>query len=994
MLFYVLFLALSSASLNLKISVDKTFWSESQPQLEAKICLVNEGSTFRFLKSGTPFGDAVTGFSITAVNENGVVAEHVIPTGDVNSFDGEKVIGGTVLCKTLDLNDFLVFQESGKYEISIKSSFYPCGIDGCDEASIMALQSISPTELNSNVINVEVDAEATATTQHVTAENNLVLTETVPATSGCVWRSFTGHLVAVRGGSTQIINGASTNNFSACKNACMQKSNCHGFMVLSNNRCRVFDSVSIIVSGRSTVYACRTAWRSENLWKTTNPNGKSIETWFQGCNAQKKNQIKDGYNSFKKLCEFLPSFLNTGTEYYQKQFELYFDNKDEGARDRQLFNERVRTRVEQVQRICDASNFGFSCVECSSGVLAYVYKGDKTHTIHLCDFEFSRRNRIMPGKIATSFADTIFHEFSHFADLASTDDSPSYSHSYALRLAKEDPSRAMQIASNFDKWATYTEDRGTQPTTGCAAGKVRVSASAVSSGFDLSVSTSVRDGQSTSISCPAPLKGKIEVSCANKRLQVRNFGCTINDQYSIVFDGFKCSKGYGLTENADDCLKAFKDATGINVGNVRPNSANFLAIRPPACHYKGNTLWFNSNKDSEASASFEDYMICVKSSTGPVCGNGVCETGEVDRFCFQDCKSEFTKKICTAARAEKLCDEKCPALSFRFPDLYAAGICGGIFGTKDTYTDFCESKGLSCPSTKPVCGDGVCQAGEVDSFCFKDCKQQFAKKVCDAARKENLCDEKCPALSSKFPQLYAAGLCGGIFEDKDTYSVFCQSKSLSCPSQGTGNTNRFVPPIGCVCKPVTRIDGTKVDGKCFSAPTTQKQVCYVSPAANCVGSFIKEGHFVYCIDREIQVQVGSRRTKADDYKIIFDGLCKNGYENIDSLDECKKAFPLVSGYSSDPTTQSSSYRNKRAAGCHLRMVGGTYKLWFNPNKSSKIAANDIDYIVCRKELTSANKHKSSTVCVNKHTSCASWKSYCETHESFMEENCAKTCGLC
>jgi len=1007
MFFALLIFALANASVKLTLTVQKTFWSESQPNLEAEICLFNEGSTpFRFVKSGTPFADVVSGFNIIARSKTGVIAEHIVSSSDENTFVGESVISGQRLCKVRNLNNLLVFQESGTYDVVIESSFYPCSETGCDEASVMALSSISPTDLTSNMVTIDVDADTTVETQEITTESNIIITETVAATAGCVWRSFTGYMVAVSAGSTQTVNGDSSSDYRTCKTACENKSNCHGFLVLSNNRCRIFDTTSIIISGSSKVYACRTAWKTENLWKTTNPNGKNIETWFQGCNAQKQQQIKDGYNSFKKLCDHLPSFLSTGMDYYKDQFELYFDNKDEGSNDRQLFNQRVQTRVEQVQRICDASNFGFSCVECGGSVLAYVYKGDQTHTIHLCDFEFRRRNTLMPGGIATSFADTIFHEFSHFSDLANTDDSPSYSHSYALQLAKEDPARAMQIASNFDKWAVYTEKKGQPAADECSAGKVKVTASSVASGFDLFVSENLKEGRSANVNCPSPLKGNVEVTCVNKKLQVKSFNCKIGGNgYSIVYEGFECIRGHRLFETKEDCLKGFKEATSINIGSVRPNSANYLNIRPPACHYKGSTLWFNSNKNSKASASFGDYMICTQAATGPTCGNGVCETGEVDQFCFKDCKREFAEKICVAAKQSNLCGEKCPALSSKFPDLYAAGLCGGVFDNKDTYSDFCQSKGIACvaPTLKPtfspveptsipqpVCGNGVCETGEVDRFCFADCELEFAKKICNAAKREQICDEKCPALANKFPDLYSAGLCGQIFEDKDSYSVFCEAKGLSCPSKSTGS-DRFVPPKDCVCRPVIMMDGTKVEGKCFEDPTTANQVCYVSPASNCVASFITEGHLVNCIDRETKITVGSRKTTADDYKIISSGLCNDGYEIIDTLAECTQAFPLVSGFEKKPSTQSTNFRNKRAAGCHHRMVGGRFRLWFNPNLSSQATARAEDYTICRKAKAQPKKQ---IVCVNKHSNCANWKPYCETNVAFMSENCAKTCGLC
>jgi Zn-dependent metalloprotease len=86
---------------------------------------------------------------------------------------------------------------------------------------------------------------------------------------------------------------------------------------------------------------------------------------------------------------------------------------------------------------------------------------------------------------------------------------------------------------------------------------------------------------------------------------------------------------------------------------------------------------------------------------GPVCGNGTCESGEDANNCPQDCGGGGT--------------DSC------------VGFCGGQSDDGCWCDMSCTSFGDCCPdynqvcSGGPVCGDGVCDAGEDSNSCPADC---------------------------------------------------------------------------------------------------------------------------------------------------------------------------------------------------------------------------------------------------------------------------------
>merc|ERR1712174_118848 len=126
-----------------------------------------------------------------------------------------------------------------------------------------------------------------------------------------------------------------------------------------------------------------------------------------------------------------------------------------------------------------------------------------------------------------------------------------------------------------------------------------------------------------------------------------------------------------------------------------------------------------------------------------------------------------------------VCGATCPVLQGLEPRLYSMGICGRVTTTKQKYSEVC---GEACP--EPMCGDGKCDAGEMESFCSEDCKDEMKDLVCAVANENDACGQKCPFLQEIDPKLYAMGVCGGVMKDTETYSELCGE---ACPEPRCGD---------------------------------------------------------------------------------------------------------------------------------------------------------------------------------------------------------------
>ena len=122
---------------------------------------------------------------------------------------------------------------------------------------------------------------------------------------------------------------------------------------------------------------------------------------------------------------------------------------------------------------------------------------------------------------------------------------------------------------------------------------------------------------------------------------------------------------------------------------------------------------------------------CPADCGGPVCGDGLCEWGEDEQACPADCKPpvQCGDGECEAPETS----ESCP------PDCDITSVCGdGDCEAPETS----ESCPPDCDITT-VCGDGECEIGETRADCAMDCAPQCGDGVCGVAETCFVCPSDC-----------------------------------------------------------------------------------------------------------------------------------------------------------------------------------------------------------------------------------------------------------
>ncbi len=110
----------------------------------------------------------------------------------------------------------------------------------------------------------------------------------------------------------------------------------------------------------------------------------------------------------------------------------------------------------------------------------------------------------------------------------------------------------------------------------------------------------------------------------------------------------------------------------------------------------------------------DSWTVYADSVTGPVCGNGSCESGETCSNCSSDCGA-CKKSDGSSCSSDSECSSNyCVHGTCRSSSIY----CG------DSYCDSgegCSSCSSDCGSCGPTCGNHSCENGENYSNCSKDC---------------------------------------------------------------------------------------------------------------------------------------------------------------------------------------------------------------------------------------------------------------------------------
>lgn len=114
--------------------------------------------------------------------------------------------------------------------------------------------------------------------------------------------------------------------------------------------------------------------------------------------------------------------------------------------------ERVSKTYSQVEKGLK-SNWIAKCNadQCDPNTYAYVYPGDRSRTIHLCNVFLHRST----GN-ELELTNTPIHEMSHFSNVGGTDDW-AYGPGGCQRLARDDPEQAVDNADNYGYFVSSTK---------------------------------------------------------------------------------------------------------------------------------------------------------------------------------------------------------------------------------------------------------------------------------------------------------------------------------------------------------------------------------------------------------------------------------------------------------------------------------------------------------------------------------------------------------
>ena len=144
--------------------------------------------------------------------------------------------------------------------------------------------------------------------------------------------------------------------------------------------------------------------------------------------------------------------------------------------------------------------------------------------------------------------------------------------------------------------------------------------------------------------------------------------------------------------------------------------------------------------DSTAKCGVDSFSVSEQCSltSQPVCGNGICESGETTTNCPHDCKtaSKCGNGICDSGETTTNCPQDCKAASQCGDGIKDSNeeCDGNDFGTTSKDCKIFDSKyssgSLKCTSCKidtsdcktaSKCGNGICDSGETTTNCPQDC---------------------------------------------------------------------------------------------------------------------------------------------------------------------------------------------------------------------------------------------------------------------------------
>ena len=236
-------------------------------------------------------------------------------------------------------------------------------------------------------------------------------------------------------------------------------------------------------------------------------------------------------------------------------------------------------------------------------------------------------------------------------------------------------------------------------------------------------------------------------------------------------------------------------------GGADPSGAN-----PKSCSGGGGPVCGNGVCESG-----ESQANCPGdcNGAGPVCGNGSCEAGETQAGCPADCGggADCAGKECGSPKPGVTCGS-CPEGNYCHYEFYCVpkeGICTPVCEGKQCGDDGCDGSCGECPAGLVCSGAGTCTSPGLDgndiTEDYGDCEPDCGNRVCG----DNGCGGSCgycPAEHGCTP----GGLCepGYVPIDDDPYE---------CPEGQILNYGKCIPDPsliddssgdGCVANPTGR----------------------------------------------------------------------------------------------------------------------------------------------------------------------------------------------
>ncbi len=287
-----------------------------------------------------------------------------------------------------------------------------------------------------------------------------------------------------------------------------------------------------------------------------------------------------------------------------------------------------------------------------------------------------------------------------------------------------------------------------------------------------------------------------------------------------------CASQWAACQQNSACLtvlSCFSTCTGdaLSCATTCQNSGNDISASLLQCAQTACTV---TSVCGDGKCTGDEATTCPGDCpTGPVCGNGICESGETPTSCSQDCPATKLcgNGMCDSGETPVTCLQDCPTSSCCIANGYKCGspaACNGTCGVCGGNT-VCTTS-FTCASTGPVCGNGTCEPPETNASCAADCP---AAKVCgdltcSSGETSTSCPLDCPP----------TGCNNGICSTNET--------AKSCPQDCDPATKCMLANceaqwVNCASDTACASILSCVAG-CAAGNTTCAQTCYSNGTSN------------------------------------------------------------------------------------------------------------------------------------------------------------------